>query len=206
MLRNLCVICVLGVMCTTVTAGEKTAEKTAKKQHKLIELKKTDNESAGFQRTTHPDAQWFENAGLGLFIHWGISSNSPKGNSEISWAMIRNLPWDPKNTGTLTPTEYFKLAEQFDPQNYDPDKWLAAAAKAGFRYAVMTTKHHDGYALWPSEYGEYSTRQYLDGRDLVRPYVEACRKNGLKVGLYYSPPDWYFRRHYMSFNYNSDGN
>jgi alpha-L-fucosidase len=58
-------------------------------------------------------------------------------------------------------------------------------------YAVLTTKHHDGFALWPSEYGEFSTKQYMDGRDLVGEFVEACRRQGLKVGFYFSLPDWH---------------
>ncbi len=56
----------------------------------------------------------------------------------------------------------------------------------------MTTRHHDGYALWPSEYGDFSTREHMGGRDLLRPYVEACRRHGIKVGFYYSPGNWLF--------------
>ena len=79
-------------------------------------------------------------------------------------------------------------------------KGVAAAAVAGFQYAVLTTVHHDGYTLWPSKYSAIGVQRYLGGRDLVRPFVEACRKHGLKVGLYVSPPDWYFDRQYMSFD------
>ncbi len=67
------------------------------------------------------------------------------------------------------------------------------------------TRHHDGYALWPTKYGDFNTRTKLAGRDLVGEYVRACRKVGMKVGLYYSPPDWYFNRYYMSFAYGSKG-
>ena len=90
------------------------------------------------------------------------------------------------------PEKYDALADQFNPQNYDPDRWMEAAARAGFKYCVFLTRHCDGYALWPSEFGEFSTKQKLHGRDLVRPYVEACRKHGLKVGFYYSPTDWHY--------------
>lgn len=144
--------------------------------------------------------QWFADAGLGLFLHWGISSAHPEGGLEISWSMIKD--WHPV---CVTPAEYFKLAEVFSPEKYDPDKWCRAAARAGFRYAVLTTRHHDGYALWPSEYGHFSTKQYMNGRDLVRPFVKACRKYGLRVGLYYSPPDWYYNRDYMSFRLGTEG-
>ncbi len=151
-------------------------------------------------RNTHPDAQWFARAGMGLFIHWGISA--VEGKHELSWAMLDGIDWNPN---PIKPSEYFKLAERFNPDSYDPDKWLKAAKAAGFTYAVLTARHHDGYALWPSMYGDYSTRTYLGGRDLVRPFVEACRRNGLKVGFYYSMPDWHYNRHYMSFSYKDTG-
>jgi alpha-L-fucosidase len=157
---------------------------------------------ATFQRTTHPEAQWFANAGLGLFIHFGLSSVD--GRVDLSWGMMADTPWD-KGAFKLTPEAYFALAERFSPDKYDPDHWLRAARQAGFRYAVMTTKHHEGFALWPSAYGDFSTKNFLGGRDLVKPYVEACRANGLKVGLYYSPPDWHYNRHRMSFRYHQQG-
>lgn len=145
--------------------------------------------------------RWFPEAGLGLFIHWGLSSVD--GHHELSWGMMANCPW--KAPQALTPTAYWKLADQFHPQQYHPEKWLQAAKDAGFGYAVLTTRHHDGYALWPSDYGDFSTKNNLDGRDLVGEYVKACRKVGLKVGLYYSPPDFHFNRQYMSFGYGSKG-
>jgi alpha-L-fucosidase len=147
--------------------------------------------------TDHPDAQWFPKAGLGLFIHWGIAS--VHGQIDLSWGMMHGMG----NGTKITPEEYFRLAERFRPDRWDPDSMLAAAKKAGFRYAVLTTKHHEGFALWPSEHGEFNTRKYAGGRDLVRPFVDACRKHGLKVGFYYSPGDWHYAREYMSFNYRS---
>lgn len=144
--------------------------------------------------TMNPDAQWYGDAGLGLFIHWGIAS--VKGIN-ISWSMIEGLDGKPAQ---ITPNDYWAMAKDFNPQNYDPDKWLKAAKAAGFKYAVLTTRHHEGFALWPSAYGNFSTKNYMGGRDLVKQYVEACRKNGLKVGLYYSPPDWYFERATKNFS------
>jgi alpha-L-fucosidase len=170
----------------------------AKQQHALI--------GAAQSSSTAPICkdrarQWFPEAGLGLFIHWGLSSVD--GYQELSWGMMANCPWSaPK---ALTPAAYWKLAEKFHPTQYDPERWLQAAKDAGFGYAALTTRHHDGYALWPSEYGDFNTKNNLDGRDLVREYVKACRKVGLKVGLYYSPPDWHFNRQYMSFGYGSKG-
>jgi alpha-L-fucosidase len=131
----------------------------------------------------HPDAQWFKTAGLGLFMHWGIHSTA---GIQPSWTMIKDY-----ERIYYPPEKYFALAEKFDPHHYDPDKWMLAAKQAGFSYAVLTAKHHDGYALWPTQFGNFSTRQYLNGRDLLQPYVEACRKYGLKVGFYFSQRDWH---------------
>jgi len=155
-----------------------------------------------FTPTTQPEAQWFPQGSLGLFMHWGI--HSVKG-VQPSWAMIKDYPYG----GELHPPErYYALAKEFNPQSYDPDLWMAAAAKAGFTYAVLTAKHHDGYALWPTAYGDMSTRQFMDSRDLLKPYVEACRKHGLKAGFYFSPQDWHYPGYPVGdtgFDYNKRG-
>lgn len=149
------------------------------------------------ERTAHPDAQWFPDAGLGLFMHWGIVSEfEPSGEA---WSGR----WTAKKQekGLFYPqTEIWAAAETFNPETYNPDKWMAAAKAAGFNYAVLTTKHHDGYALWDSDFAKIGVRQYLNGRDLVKPYVEACRKNGVKVGFYYSGMDWFYDRESMNFS------
>lgn len=133
----------------------------------------------------NPEAQWYPDASLGLFMHWGIHSVV---GAQPSWDMIEHYIYGGK---VSPPDKYYALADQFKPQDYDPDKWLKAAREAGFTYAVLTTKHHDGYALWPSKYG-IGTKQYMNGRDLLKPYVDACRANGLKVGFYFSPRDWHY--------------
>ena len=165
-------------------------------------------EAPPFARTTHPDAQWFPGAGFGLFMHWGIHSVA---GVQPSWAMIKDYPYG----GELYPPErYYALADEFDPQHYDPNVWMEAAKRAGFRYAVLTAKHHDGYTLWPSAYGDMGTRTHMHGRDLLQPYVDACRKHGLKVGFYFSQRDWNFTvgdpaRRYplgdVDFDYNKRG-
>jgi alpha-L-fucosidase len=149
----------------------------------------------------HPGAQWFREAGLGMFLHWGIGSLT---GNDISWSMMKDKPWcKGYDVEKFTPEEYWKLAETFNPVSYDPDKWLAAAREAGMDYAVLTAKHHDGYTLWPSEYGDLGVKQYLNGRDLVGEFIDACRRQGLKVGIYFSLSDWYHPDTYEPDHYES---
>jgi alpha-L-fucosidase len=184
-----------------VLAGAALADnnKAASDQHSLIGVQK--NKGKNMAIYTDPVRKWYPEDGLGLFIHWGLSSVD--GHHDLSWGMMSNTGWGgPK---ALTPAAYWKLVDQFNPQDFHPEKWLKAAKDAGFGFAVLTTRHHEGYALWPSEYGDFNTKNNLNGRDLVREYVEACHKVGIKVGFYYSPPDWHYNRNYMSFGYASKG-
>ena len=170
--------------------------KTVAEQHSIIG--NTSAQSVAFERTSHPGAAWYYNpVNLGLFIHYGISA--VHGDLDISWGMMDEPIRRAKGNGIVTPREYWALAEKFKPDKYAPEEWLSAAKDAGFTYAVLTTKHHDGFCLWPSDAGDFSTKNYMGGRDLVGEYVAACKKLGLKVGLYYSPPDWRMNRKYMSF-------
>jgi alpha-L-fucosidase len=138
-------------------------------------------------RLNTPIAPWFHRDGLGLFLHWGPCSVA---EIEISWSMFESHKGKPN---PYWPVEkYDALADRFDPQNFNPDVWMEAVAKAGFKYAVYITRHCDGYALWPSDYGDFGTKQKMHGRDLVGPFVDACRKHGMKVGFYYSPTDWHY--------------
>jgi alpha-L-fucosidase len=166
-------------------------------QHAVASLKE---DKPRLEHNTHPDAQWFGQGNLGLFVHWGLSSVSA--SNDLSWAMMANIWW---NHNPPTPEQYYAQADRFNPTQYDPDQWLKAASEAGFTYAVLTTRHHDGYALWPSRYGEMNVGLRGPKYDLVKPYVEACRRHHLKVGFYYSPQDWYFDRKYRSFGASSKG-
>ena len=117
---------------------------------------------------------WFQDARFGMFIHWG--SYSLKG-FEASWPLIY---------GDIAYADYDALADRFDPQHYDPTAWAALAKATGMRYIVLTTKHHDGFALYDTQLSDYSTPKRAAKRDLIRPYVEAVRAAGLKVGFYLS--------------------
>ncbi len=131
-----------------------------------------------------PGAQWFPSASLGLFLHWGIHSMI---GAQPSWNMIKDYKWGGEYHSRQ---DYYDQANHFAPGNYF-EKYLSAAREAGFKYAVLTTRHHDGYALWPSRYG-IGVKQYMGGRDLVREYVDACHKTGMRVGFYFSPQDWHY--------------
>lgn len=171
-------------------------------QHAIIGIPPASPEiPAGFISNPHPEAAWFQERNFGAFIHWGISS--VRAEVDLSWGMIAGTAYD---LGTkVTPREYFAQAEAFRPAEYNPKAWLQAAADAGINHAVLTTKHHDGFALWPSAFGDYSTKNFFGGRDLVREFVEACAETGIRPGFYYSPPDWYYNRNRMSFRRASDG-
>lgn len=166
----------------------------------LLEARSKEKIHAGLpgERNPHPDAQWFGTASLGLFLHWSISS--VHGGIDLSWPMIQNMGPSLK----IKPADYWKLADNFKAEHYDPNLWLKAAKEAGFEYAVLTTKHHDGFTLWPTTSSEIGVRTSLPGRDLVKEFVAACRANGIKIGFYYSGPDWFKSKDYMSFNYRSE--
>lgn len=169
-------------------------------EHEIIGATPLIDNKKEFVRNTHPGAQWFGGPGIGVFLHWGLASVF--GNTDLSWGMFSGWEWEEHLPGypLIRSVEYYEEGlKRFRPDKYDPLKWLSAAKEAGASYAVFTTKHHEGFTLWPSEFGEIGVKQYMPGRDFVAEYVEACRKCGLKVGLYYSPPDWYFNRRYMSF-------
>ena len=121
---------------------------------------------------------WFKQARFGMFIHWGLYALLGRGE----WVMNRErIPLD----------EYVKLADCFNPTDYDPKAWAALARDAGMRYMVLTTKHHEGFCLWDSKVCQFNATRSAAKRDLLAEYVEAVRDAGLKVGLYYSLGDWY---------------
>lgn len=129
-----------------------------------------------------PDTTWFTTDRFGMFVHWGLYSLAAR----HEWV---------KNREKLTDEQYQVYFDHFDPDRYDPVQWARAARAAGMRYVVLTTKHHDGFCLWDSALTDYKVTNTPHGRDLVGPFVEACRAEGLKVGLYYSLIDW----HHPSF-------
>ncbi len=123
--------------------------------------------------------QWFSDAKLGIFIHWGIYAVN---GIDESWSFYN---------GYISYADYMKQLKGFTAKNYNPDEWAGLIKESGAKYAVLTSKHHDGVALWDTKAGDLSVvKKTPAARDLVAPYCAALRKQGLKVGLYYSVLDW----------------
>src|SRR5689334_7918626 len=114
---------------------------------------------------------WFDAARFGMFIHWGHISRR---GLELSWPMVGGIPMLPYSTGVPV-DDYYRDALSFAPEPGAAKEWMAAAKKAGMRYAVLTTRHHDGFALWPSRYTDFSIGATSYGGDLVAEFVDAAR-------------------------------
>ena len=122
---------------------------------------------------------WFSEATLGIFIHWGIYS---AGDTSESWDFYN---------GNVSYEAYMAQNASFTAERYDPEAWARLFAESGAKYAVLTAKHHDGFALWDTQENSWNCKESSPaGRDLIGPYCEALRRHGLKVGIYYSHLDW----------------
>lgn len=124
--------------------------------------------------------EWFKNAKLGIFIHWGIYSVN--GISE-SWSFFNNY---------INHENYMKQLDGFSASKYKPEQWVNLIKESGAKYAVITTKHHDGVSLWNSKAEKAISipRNSSAKQDVLSPFVSALKKSGLKTGLYFSLPDW----------------
>ena len=129
-------------------------------------------------KKTPGDTAWFTHDRFGMFIHWGL------------YAMPARHEWI-KNRECITEEKYDQYFKYFNPDLYDPKEWARQAKAAGMKYAVLTTKHHEGFCMFDSQYTDYKCTNTPAGRDLVKEYVEAFRAEGLRVGFYYSLIDWH---------------
>lgn len=128
------------------------------------------------------DLQWWRDAKIGMFIHWGLYSVIGHGE----WAKFNEQ---------IPDEEYQKVAENFKPQGEDiTGEWVRLAKDFGAKYMVMVARHHDGFSMWnsPGSYQGFTTWNYGAKRDFVKEYTDSCRAAGLRVGVYYSPMDWRF--------------
>ena len=142
--------------------------------HQLSDRERSDRERSGRAERLW----WMREARFGLFVHWGLYSVAAR----HEWVKQRER---------LDDAAYQRYFEHFDPDLYDPRRWARLARQAGMRYAVLTTKHHEGFCLWDSALTDYKATNTPAGRDLVRPWVEAFRAEGLKIGFYHSLLDWH---------------
>ena len=133
--------------------------------------------------------KWWREARFGLFIHWGVYSvpagtyKGKKIGSIGEWIM---------HNARIPVAEYRQFARQFNPVKYDADAWVRLAKEAGMKYIVITSKHHDGFALFDSKASKWNVVDATPyGKDLLKPLAEACRKHGIRLGFYYSQAqDW----------------
>lgn len=122
--------------------------------------------------------RWFMQDRFGMFIHWGLYSIPARGE----WI---------RGNERMSFEQYKAYFDEFDASRYNPREWAKAAKAAGQKYAVLTTKHHDGFCLFDSKLTDFKATNTPAGRDLVREYVDAFREEGIAVGLYYSIIDWH---------------
>src|SRR5664279_217268 len=136
--------------------------------------------------TSEDRMAWWREARFGLFLHWGLYSvlaGTWKGDEK--WA-----EWI-RNNAHIPVEEYDTLVARWNPHAWDPDAWAAAAQRAGMKYAVLTTKHHDGFALFDSKVSDFDVMSTPSKRDICRDWSKALRKRGIRVGWYHSIMDWH---------------
>ncbi len=129
-------------------------------------------------RKTPGETSWFRRARFGLFLHFGLYSCAAR----HEWMMTREK---------RTVEDYSRYMKYFDPDLCDMHQWARDAKAAGMKYAVLTTKHHEGFCLFDSKFTDYTVMHTPAKRDLVREFVDAFRSEGLRVGFYYSLLDWH---------------
>ena len=138
--------------------------------------------ASAMQTTTDDDRvrrmKWWHEARFGMFIHWGL------------YSVLGRHEWAMEQEG-IPVAEYEQFARQFKPKPTPARDWAALAKKAGMKYMVMTTKHHEGFCHFNTATTSYCAPKQAAGRDLVKEYVEAARAEGLRVGFYYSLMDWH---------------
>src|SRR6478609_2122277 len=143
-----------------------------------------------YQPTTEnlKNREWFQDAKFGLFIHWGVYS--VLGNGE--WVM---------NQQQIPIKAYEKIPAFFNPIEFDAKAWVQMAKAAGMKYITITSKHHDGFAMWDSKVSDYNiVKQTPYGKDVLKMLADECRKEGIKLFFYHSQLDWHHRDYFPRGN------
>lgn len=129
--------------------------------------------------TTNPESlKIFQNQRFGMFIHWGPVTLR---GTEIGWSRGREVPIE----------DYDKLYLSFNPVLFNAAEWVQTAKKAGMKYLVITSKHHDGFCLWDSQYTDYDIMSTPYDKDILQELSQECKKQGIQFGVYYSIADWH---------------
>lgn len=174
-------------------------EKSSKEAGQTLTDEQIINES---KQDFNQRMKWWRDAKFGMFIHWGpyaVPAGVYKGK-EIDgigeWIM---------DHAQIPVSDYEEYARQFDPVKYDADQWVKMAKDAGVKYIIITTKHHDGFALWDSKVSDYDAKDFAEiHKDLLAPLKKACDKYGVKLGFYHSIMDWHHpdaqRPNYPDYN------
>ncbi|MDR0901992.1 MAG: alpha-L-fucosidase, partial [Opitutaceae bacterium] len=121
---------------------------------------------------------WWTHDRFGMFIHWGAYALAAR-HEQV------------KGKEKISDADYQKYFDYFNPDLYNPKEWAARAKAAGMKYVVITTKHHEGFCLWDTKHTDFKVTNTPYGKDLIRPFVDAFRAEGIRIGFYYSMIDWH---------------
>ncbi len=156
----------------------------------------TTGPSASGHTNNPAEVELFRDRGLGLFIHWGVDGSLA---GVISHSLVGASP-------DYTDRFFRELPGYFDPEDYHPEQWARLAKLAGFKYVMFTAKHHAGFCMWDTQTTEFSVLHTPYGKDVLRQLVEAFRKEGIAIGIYFSPDDfWWLYQHHITINRHVKG-
>lgn len=183
-------------ICLVITSFFLSCKNNKQAQHE--EKKQTVNYLEESKESLDKRMEWWRDARFGMFIHWGVYS-IPAGT--YKGKKIENIGEWIQFFGKIPVEEYEEYAKQFNPEKFDADAWVQLIKEAGMKYLVITSKHHDGFCLWDSEVATYDIMDFAPyKKDILKALSEACKKQGIKFGLYHSILDW----HHQDAHYNGN--
>ena len=140
-------------------------------------------------RKFHDGRDWFFEKRFGLFVHWGLYALTGW-HEQMEWR------------GRMPRREYDKLIDRFNPVHFDPEQWLDDMQEAGMEYLCFTTKHHDGFCMFDTQYTDFNIMHTPYKKDIVGMLSEACRKRNIPFGIYYSIPDWHHKNYPNAYRHH----
>jgi len=187
-------ICVVVLFAVAVTScKEKSPAETNQNSNKDNTISKTSEVNYLEESKADFDARmsWWRDARFGMFIHWGpysVAGGQYKGETVAGWV---GAEWI-MNDGEIPIKEYEKFSKAFNPVKFNAEEYVKLMKSTGMKYMVITSKHHDGFCLWDSKVSDYDVMDFSPfGRDILKELSVACKKYGIKFGLYYSIMDWH---------------